>query len=526
MSASVSGTAAPPQVQSGTPAPSAGINFLAPSSGTPAANSTGSQIIPPGAATSPYEYQYVENAPNITLGPELANVLGLANNGSSGAAQTYNGAQIMQAYYDLSPTELQTLQELLYSAGFYSSTAGTALGTRPVFGSFNIDSFNAISQLIISGANNPNTSLTQIINQATSSGAGFYNQQNALQPITMGGNTYQVNLTNPDDIYAVTYQVFEQYLGRAPTQQDYQNILQTVQSQETQYQQAQIGQTETMSQAKYQQAITSRTAENTPAYSAGNVPNGPFSSPAQEATAILQYAYPSQVTASNVAFLAAWIQQNGGVSNNPLGVSTVTQNASMAQGIQAAANLLKAPQYQALNAALQGGNASSLANNQAVQAELTQWSGGGIATALNVKAQQAAAQNAINTYNPAQPAQPPLTLGERQAQGKEASMNLGQGGGALGGVTPAQAAGPATPPPSASGSSLPATQLGQQQGMNAPGDNYLQSNTITNVQAPSAQNAAMMAAMGGSNTIPFYANQFLNVANAITQLINQGPPKL
>jgi hypothetical protein len=218
------------------------------------------------------------------------------------------------------------------------------------------------------------------------------------------------------------------------------------------------------------------------------------------------------VTASNTAFLAAWIEENGGVSNNPLAVQAVQGNPTMAQGIQAAANMLKSPQYEMLNAALTAGNASSYANNPVLMKELGEWSGGAISKPLDTKAHVAEANDQVLQANPVQHA---TTRGEGRVG--EEDMSAQTFSPVPGQPLPSQPASPDT---------TPAPQVAGQQGMSAPGDNYLGSSTLTDVQAPSAQGAAFTEATTGANNTPYYANQAQAGLQAIINLIEQGPSKL
>jgi len=103
-----------------------------------------------------------------------------------------------------------------------------------------------------------------------------------------------------------------------------------------------------------------------------------------------------------VAFMAAFIEKMGGVGNNPLGVQAASDAKTPDQGIQAAVNLLHAPQFQALNAVLLGGSAATTQNDRAVQQELSQWSGGAISGALDAKAHIQEATDAVVKYQTGQ----------------------------------------------------------------------------------------------------------------------------
>lgn len=482
---------------------------------------------PPGAAVSAYEYQQYVASARIMLGPQLGALLGLP------ADQAVTGDQVLSAYYDMPAGDMKNLQELLYGANMYANSAGEPLTARPVFGSRDIDSFNALSQLVLQAANTGlRSTADQIIQSSTSSGAAAAAQQNALSPLLGGGNTYQINLTNPQDVYQITNQIFQSGLGRLPTQAEYQAVLADVQQGQKASQGAQVGQQESMSQQRYQQQINSRTATHTPAAAVGNVPNGPFESPAEEAVAILQYG-SYQVTPSNVAFLTAWMEKNGGVGNNPLGVSAA-KGTDPAEGIQTAVNLLHAPQYQALDAILLSGNASTQQKNPQVQAELNQWSGGAITGPLDTKAHIQEATDAVLKAGGQQQksltpndVQSPLGMSGNNRE-RMGLTSRGPSQNELAGAQPG--AGGVSPPPlgsNVSPSTVPAAQAGTtQQGPSSPGDTYLPSSTITDVQAANPEAAAFMEETTGANTTPYYANQAQAGLQAIINLITQGPAKL
>lgn len=548
-----SGATAPGPVQSGTGAPTQpsntntfgvyasslngstanqGASGTAPAPAAAPTSAPSQTEAPPGAAVSAYEYQTYIAGASLILGPQLASVLGLSSN------SPVTGSQVINAFYGLSQGELRSLEESLYYAGMYANAAGEQTTTRPDFGVADIDGFNALSQAILQAANGKSAgeTLSGYLANRISSGAGQAAIQGAIQPITGGGNVYQVNLTSPTDVYATAMQIFQQYLGRNPTQTELDNIVQQVQSQQTQYQQTLNTQAESAKQAQYQQAINSRTAQLTPAVPNGPIPNGPYENPGQYSVAFLQYlGYP--VTASNVSVLTAWINANGGLNglgrNNPLGVSTAgpgvtpaakaSNFATPAQGMQAAANLLNSPQYYNLSSALATGQGATYATSSGVKDELSQWSGGKI-TSLNTAAQQSAAEAAVTNYTT-----PDISRG--QAPGFMGPLPSSGTGGPVQ-TTRAEAPNfmgplPSTPmgggqPSSASPSMVQPQQASPGQGLTAPGDSYLPASTLTATAPPSPTSVATQAATTGANLTPYLGNQFLQAYQSILSLIQGG----
>lgn len=549
MSAAVSGNSVPGAVQSGQQAPAAtssanpfgqyastlnGATANQAANGITANTATGATTTqteaPPGAAVSAYEYQqYIASAP-LVLGPQIAGILGLSPTG------TVTGDQVIQAFYTLNQGELAQLEEYLYYAGMYANTAGEQSTTRPEFGTPDIDAFNALSQAVLQASNGKSAgeTLSGFLANRIASGAGQAAIQGAISPITGGGNAYQINLTSPTDVYATAMAVFQQYLGRNPTQSELDSIVSQVQSQQTQYQSAMNTQEESTKQQQYQQAINSRTAQLTPATINGPVPNGPFQNPGQYAVALLQYL-GDPVTASNVSVITAWISALGGMdavgTNNPLGVSTGGPGAkpaagaenyvSPSQGLQATANLLNSPQYFNLAAALATGQGSTYASSSAVKAELSQWSGGKV-TSLNTAAQTNSATQAIQNYvAPTAPGQA-QPLAATRAEAKDESLNGPMPSqGTAGPIQSFRAAAP-NYVGSPSQNYVPPAQVAGGQGISAPGDNYLPSNTLTATTPPSATSVATTEATTGANAVPYLGNQYLQAYQSILSLIQGG----
>jgi hypothetical protein len=199
-----------------------------------------------------------------------------------------------------------------------------------------------------------------------------------------------------------------------------------VQKQETSYQTELNTQAETMSRAKYQQQVNARNSQLqydlTPQANLGAVPNGPFDNASQWAIAVLNYL-GMQTTTSNVAFLTAWVQAQGGFGGegfNPLktvlgapggttGASGAATFRNFAQGIQSTANLLMSPAYGPIYQALISGDAGNETKDAGVQAALSKWADGktvtlntGGSTARNAAAEVAKSRSVAKTQQPAQ----------------------------------------------------------------------------------------------------------------------------
>ncbi|HWE55813.1 MAG TPA: hypothetical protein VG435_09880 [Acidimicrobiales bacterium] len=568
-----------------------GINFSAAITGTPPAPTlsaigtgaagsmnTSEQIAPPSAATSPYTYQTYVAGAQVVLGATIASILGLS------PTKVYQGSDIMAAYGDLNQYQLATLNQYLNSAGLYQSAEGTTITSNLDFGSFNNDNFAAMSAAILQSANT-NTPMSTLISRQIASGAGYLQQEGATSPIVGGGNTYQVSLTNPQDMYATALSTFEQELGRAPDQAELNAMTKTLQAQETTYQQALNSQAEGMSQAKYQQQINARTAEQTPLTATGPISNGPFPGPAEAAVAVLDaLGGQSMVTMGNVQLMTAWIQANGGLNNqthNLLGTTTGQTNqqgqttySSYAAAIQAAVDMLRSSKYVDLMNAFQSGDATTAIKSSPTAAQqLTEWSGGKI-TSLNAGQEQLPSFVAIKqwaqtnqssmTAAPAKattsnttptttglapgtgptfvnghwesnmsgtPGQPALTAthpmdGPPLSQAPAAVQALAAHhvtGDPYGGLQAAMQGQSGQVAPGPQQQYVNPSQLGAQ-GITSQADSYLPANTLTVTQAPSASAVATTEATTGANAIPYLGNQYLQAYAAILSMIKAGGP--
>lgn len=407
----------PPGVNSGS---------LLTGSGGPGAGLTGgNQPIAPGAAVSPYEISLVENA-KVIIGSWMANMLGI-----SGSSNTpVLGSTVMQAYQDLPLAKQEAVMVYLYNAGFYLD----ANGAKPAQFDFNASdaaNTNAMTFALLNtynknlNASPSGTTLSSLVASQIASGAGAQELQTAPSPVLGGGNTYQVALTAPDDLYNTLYSTWESELGYAPNQKTLDKFVNVFQSEQAKYQQALNAQQENASFSKFRQQEAARNTElgfaNTPHVAQGAVPTGPFHTPAAWATAFVRWA-SMPVTGSNVAFIVGMINKLGTWGSytknwNPLAVQTPypapgqvekgTPNpnapatySNNAQGMQAVLDELT--KYPALYALLQSGNASSakLQNGTEVAGELAQWTSGKIKTTLTPsKADTEAANHATAIYS-------------------------------------------------------------------------------------------------------------------------------
>ena len=521
---------------SGTPAPAPGsYNFFGGSNPTPAAPSTAAPGNPLISVDQGTLSQYYMNE----IGAYSVNTSGIP-----GMTATTIGAAL-QDIYNMSPSDLEQLQQLLFSAGYYQNADGSPISNMASisFGTPDSQTWMALGRALSTSATSGQSLMQNLVNRG-SAGVGVKQISGALNPVTGGGGTYQVNLTNPQDVYQTAVQVFQGALGRMPTQDELSRLTSSLQSQETSYQQGINTQTEQMSQAAYQAKLNSRAALTTPQTGAGPVPNTPFKTPADFATALISYMFgPDKVTASNVALISAWVAAAGGIgtTNNPLGIhstaagSTQTPGGvqaymSPAEGLQAAANLLSTPQYQGLYAALLSGDGSSSATDPTVAAELSQWSGGKVKSLKITKAVQTAAQNAAQAFT-AQPQPTTTTAGAGQPITDPLSLALGGGITSLPGqslsyqqpqsANAAQSGAQAFNP---NASTLPPGQTAPSQSFASPGDFYLPPSTLTSVQPPSPSAAAYTAATTGANKIPFMGNEFLNAYQSILSMIKAGGP--
>lgn len=553
---------------------SAGSLASTSATGTAAPSANASAIVaPPSAAVSGYLYQTYAAGAKVALGPQLAAMLGLSG------TTVYTGNEIMNHLADASQGQLQEIGEFLYNAGYYVNDTGEQLQGGVVVGGMDIDIFQSMSLAILNTqtANatpgGTSTTVSDLLSAAVESGQGIEKIERGLTPVTGGGQTYQVNLTSPTDLYATAMQVFQQYLGRNPTSQELNAFVNGYNTLQTNYQTAQNTQKESMTRSIYQQNLASRQGINTPALASGRVPNGPFTSPSQWAIALLQ-TMSDAVTPANVALLTAWIAQNGGLQGagkfNPLGVQGTMSGSSASsagaqnyttwsQGIAAASGLLASPQYQNLNDLLKSGSATM---TSVTNAEIAQWSNGAITKLIPTKAQTTEANNAVKAYVPEEPAAqttipaanaPANPANALMPQGMNANnaaigsgapsnpatsnplfpgMPGGQGQPTAPASTPASLAsvapgtsannariGGAQPGQPVSQTYTPPGQIQAGQGLTSPGDYYQPSSTLTDVTPPSPSSMAVQQATTGANAVPYLGNQYLQAYQTVLNYI-------
>jgi hypothetical protein len=414
-----------------------------------AATTVGSGYGPlaPGSGQSPYTFsEHVAGLP-VILGAQMGGLFGLP----ADKAQTIG--QVVSQFYDLPYQQQINLETYLWNAGQYVESDGSALQTRPVFGSSDPANVNALVQAL-QGSYNSNqsastkggaTTLSSLMAAMIQSGAGAAMRQTAPSPILGGGNTYQNLVTSPTDLYSQLYSTFESTLGRAPSQGELDNFVQVFQSQQASYQQGANVQSETASLAKFGQQEQARNAqiayERTPAVAGATaVPTGPFHTPAAWASAFLSYA-GFKATSSNIAFLMSVINQVGGwqqaqSDHNPLGsalpgagpsqTTAATgpkgQNAPASyqnwqQGMQQTLDALR--NFPNIISVLTQGNAANPAKAQDpnLLADLSKWSNGKIkalppvSTSERNAADSAAAQaTATSPVQSAATTPPPATV--------------------------------------------------------------------------------------------------------------------
>ena len=356
--------------------------------------------VPPGASESAYQYANQVAGLPVTVGPEIEAILG--SNPTTADA-------FIKAVLDLPTFEQANVEDLLWQAGLYTDPSGNLIA-QPVFGSYDAGNFAALANAAIA-AHDRGTSISDVIAKNTGSGV-----LQAPGPVLGGGKTYQVQTPDARSVYSATTDAAKNLLGRLPTAAEYRMVLAATNAAFTQYYTAQNAQTEQMSQAQYQQQLTSRTAKLQPVMATGALPSTQPKDAASYATTLLSVlGYPE--TASNIAFIAAWVQANGGMGDgtNPLKVTVGAQTqvagqaggqfANWQQGLMATVRELQ--DFPNLLAALMKGDASNeLANSTAgplVSQDLSKWSSGNV-TSLKTAPQMKAAQAAAAATTPAQTA--------------------------------------------------------------------------------------------------------------------------
>lgn len=505
----------------------------------------------PSSAFSPYTSQAVETGLTTQVGAQLGAVLGLTPG-------PHTVGEILQHYEDLSSGELRQLQVMLEQGGFYVDQVGDPLPS-PTYGSRDAQSFDAMINAAMT-AGQSRMSLDQVIQNNITQGVGANLRSNLPQPVTGGGNFYTIDLANPEDVRAAAYTIFQQYLGRNPTDAEISTATSAINSAALAQGYARDTAHEGLSRTQYQTGLNQRNTgyqfQTTPKLAAGPIPNGPINNPVQYAVTLLQYmnqgASAGQgipVTASNVAFIAGIINAtgNGLAGKNPLGTmlalpgATPSQTgqpptyASWAQSIQATAESLMSGPYANTLAALASGDASGQATSQNVQQELSKWSNGQFS---NVSSQAQAAQKqaatavqglpvAPGTTFPSGPYNPNAQAGGSGPSGTYAPGAVGppppQAGGA--GPNGTYAPGGALPPSLAAASaSVNPADVNPGQQVTNPTDTYVNPVTSITTPAPSPQGQLITEATTGANRPAFLGNEYLQAYQAILSMIKAGGP--
>jgi hypothetical protein len=554
--------------------------------GTTGAAPVSQNPLQPGTAESPYTFTSALAGQKVALGQAFSQMLGLP------ATTTPTIGAVVSAFYDLSYQQQVSMETLLWNAGFYVDAEGDPLQTRPDFGSADPSNVNALSNALLQAynANQSGNPKGQTLSSLTAglirSGAGAAQRQLAPSPVLGGGQTYQNLVTSPSDLYSQLYSTFESALGRAPTQDELNQFVDTFQSQQSQVQQAQNTQQETASMAKFRQQEAARNTElafaRTPAVAGSptstGVPAGPFNTPAGWATAFLGYAGFKQ-TASNIAFLLSVISKVGGWANvtethNPAGSALPVAGAgqvtpptgpstnapvtyqSWAAGMQATLNALQ--NFPNIIAVLTQGDASNppKALGKALSADLSKWSNGKISaplepSAAQLKSAHAAAAVAAPLPKGTAPVPPAPGTAEPVTSPDDTGKVFGPPAAGFTGAPPVQpapgapgtkvggkavmgppAAGfpgapptpnaPATPAPAPAPPTVPAADVSTGQNQYSSGDTYVGPSTVTGDQAPSAGALAFQQATTGQNAVPYMGNQYLNAFNVVANMIASG----
>jgi hypothetical protein len=462
--------------------------------------------------------------------------------------------QALQDFYELPQPALVELETMLWDGGFYVNGDGSPMTTAPAFGSYDSQSWTAFARALADAAQQ-HMPMTQVIQNNINSGAGAASHATLPSPVLGGGQNYQINLTNPDDVAYAAQQMAQSLLGRNPTQSEIDKAVAAIQGQERQQGYQQEAGAEQQQQAQYQAKVAQRNTqyafETTPKLALGPVPNGPFQTNSQWAAALLGYM-GLPVTASNIAFMATLAGQLGGVGSqnmNPLGVvmpqggshatnSGAQQFQNWSQSLQSTAEELLNGKYQPLVQALETGNPQS---SPGLSQALGVLSDGKV---TSVKPSAKDAQDAANTaasYKPQTQAPQPqgqLPMGmSRDNAGRVGAIPTGhpgvtspavvtQQGQTLGQAEQATLQAGATNPQvgaylkaQQAAATNPADLNPSQQPPN-PGDQYI--NPVTTVTTnPASPDAYLQQEFTtGSNAVPYLWNQYLNAYNTVVGMIN------
>lgn len=549
MSSSYSPTSVPPQAMSNLPANnSAGITFF---------GSGGSVTAPTSGNSNPLISQDGSGFSQYTLGQISGNAVTLGISGLPSGPTTIG--QALQDFMDLSPQDLLNLEMQLHDAGFYQNGDGSPMSAQDIRFGVPGDpaSWTAFTRAL-AAASASGVSLTALLQGRSQMGAGI--NQALPSAVTGGGNTYTIDLSNPETVKLAADQIFQSALGRNATSDEVSKITDSLRSQETAQGLAQEQGKESSSKQVYQAQVNQRNIayENqTNPNIGGQVPTGPFNTPQQWASALLTYMH-MPTTTSNIAAISAWVEKTGKFSDgsfNPLGTSRPEggsqtgsngqqQFQNWAQGLEGTASMLMNGHYQNLVSALQQGNGTqAVQSNGGVKQELNAWSGGSFSS-LTVSSQDTSNAATVAAQAKTQAPTPDLTrnqdpnyMGPLPGGGDvtrsqapnymgplpsdnnavSATLQAGATNPAVGAYLTAgyQAAHPSTVSPA---------DVAQGQQPPNPGDAYVNPVTVYSVDPASESAAAYQEATTGANRIAYGGNQYLNAYQAVLAMIKAGGP--
>ena len=535
------------------PAPTAGLGGgNPPANNSTFFNSTGTAAPPSGTSGSPLISQDQSAFSQYVLGQTAGYAVTIGNlPGVTGGSTPTTIGQALQDFMDMPPAQLQAVEMQVWDAGYYINGDGSPVSAQDIRFGVPGDpaSWTAFARAL-AAASSSGTSLTNLLQTRANQGAGV---NNALpSPVTGGGHTYTIDLSNPTTVKYVADQVFQAALGRNATDSEVQDVTSKLRSQETQQGLAQQQGAEQQSRAVYQAGVTQRNVSyesQTNPNLGGQIPSGPFTSAASWATALLQYMN-LPVTTSNVAAISAWANATGKFNDgsfNPLGTERpeggskagaggVQQFQSWAQGLEGTASMLMNGKYQGLISALQNGNATdAVKSSGTVQQELKTWSNGQI-TSLSPDSQTTSAAAEATWYANAsrqntqqqQPGRLPMGMNRNNAQivgadqigQDQAVQNTLQAGATnpqVGAYLTAQAQ---------AGQSQTISPADVQQGQQPPnpGDTYINPVTVYGVNPSTEQAQAYQEATTGPNRIAYAGNNYLNAYKAVLDMIHAGGP--
>lgn len=458
------------------------------------------------------------------------------------STSTIGGA--LQDLYQLSPAQLMQLQSMLLQAGFYENADGSVLSDAGAvaFGQADNQTWLAFGRAL-QNANQQGTSVMSVLQNRIASGIGTAQQTTLPSPVIGGGNTYEIDLTQPGAVNEVTNSIFQAALGRNANSDEISKVLAAVNAGEIAQGGARVQLGETSSEQKYQAQVNQRNIAyqftKNPKIATGPVPAGPFTDTAQWAAQLLGYMQ-LPVTAASVAFLVAMSRQMGGSPNNPLGSTNpmagstpgpggVAQYQNASQGLQATAEELLNPKFAGLYDALLTGTPTTY---QGVGSAVSVWSNGSLKSVTPNAADNKAGQGAVLVTQQQAPAPAPVAAppgppttwaGGLQSQGPGllAAPPPPSGPGQTG---TAQSLGAEGGGPGVGTPTTPASGVNQGQQPPNPGDAYLNPVVATVGTPLSSEQAAYQAATTGPNRFSFAENNYLHAFLSAVSMIRAGGP--